>query len=274
MTRRLSHSAVPIAILTDFGYRDHYVGVMKGVIAKIAPDAPVIDITHGVPPQSIVAGAIGLRESWRFFPKRTVFLVVVDPGVGTVRLPIAIETRAGARFVGPDNGVLALAAEDAGIKRSVVLESARHRLPRASSTFHGRDIFAPAAAYLAAGTRLGALGPDLARIEPLNLPQPDATGDRVRGEIIYIDAFGNLVSNITRENIARLRTSFPGQQVSVRIAKGAPMKIFNTYGDAPSDAILATFGSFELLEIAMRNGNAADRIGCGIGASVIARITR
>src|SRR6202521_1603840 len=111
----------PIAILTDFGYRDHYAGAMKAVIASIAPAARVIDITHGIPPQSVIAGALALRACWRFFRKGTVFLAVVDPGVGTARLPIAIETRAGARFVGPDNGLLWLAANDAGIKRIVEL---------------------------------------------------------------------------------------------------------------------------------------------------------
>jgi S-adenosylmethionine hydrolase len=247
---------------------------MKGVIATIAPNAPMLDITHGVPAQSIVAGAIALRESWRFFPKRTVFLVVIDPGVGTVRLPIAIETRAGARFVGPDNGVMSLAAEAAGIRRVVVLESERYRLPDASTTFHGRDIFAPAAAHLAAGTRIAALGPDLASIERIDLPRPEIGRGRIRGEVIYVDGFGNLVTNITREDIAQLPLSFPGRQVWVRMQKGAPMKIFNTYGDAPPDAILATFGSFELLEIAVRNGNAAGRLGRRAGASVVAQVAR
>src|SRR5258708_10450431 len=138
----------PLAILTDFGYRDHYAGVMKGVIATIAPGANLIDITHGIEPQCTVAGAIALRESWRYFPRRTVFLAVIDPGVGTARAPIAIETRAGARFVGPDNGVLWLAASEAGIKRIVKLTSTRPRPSNVSTTFHRRDIFAPAAAHL------------------------------------------------------------------------------------------------------------------------------
>src|SRR5579864_6618069 len=160
-TGRSSGAAPPIAILTDFGYRDHYVGAMKGVIASIAPGAPLIDITHGVPPQSIAAGAIALAQTWRLFPPRTVFLVVVDPGVGTARLPVAIQTRAGARFVGPDNGVLSLALEEAGPSRAVELRAPRYRLARVSTTFHGRDIFAPAAAHLWRGVRLGALGPAL-----------------------------------------------------------------------------------------------------------------
>lgn len=264
----------PIAILTDFGYRDHYVGVMKGVIASIAPDAQVIDITHGVPPQSIVAGAIALRESWRFFPQRTVFLAVVDPGVGTSRLPVAIETRAGARFVGPDNGLLSLAADDAGIKTIICLESSRHRLANPSSTFHGRDIFAPAAAHLAGGVSLSALGSKLVRIEMLKLPKPEPVRDSIRGEVLYIDGYGNLITNISQRDVARLLSSFRAKSVSVRIKGSAPTKILNTYGDARSGAILATFGSFELLEIAVRDGSAARRLRCGVGDSVKVSVTR
>ena len=271
---RRPQSDAPIALLTDFGYRDHYAGAMKGVLASIAPDAALLDITHGVPPQSIAAGAIALRESWRFFPQRTVFLVVVDPGVGTSRLPIAVETRAGARFVGPDNGVLSLAARDAGIRRAVRLESTRHRLARPSSTFHGRDIFAPAAAFLSRGTPLGTLGSTLARIKPLHLPKPDRTAGGIRGEVLYVDGFGNLITNISRKDVARLHSSFPRKQVSVRIRGGAPMKILDTYGEARPGAILATFGSFEFLEIAVRDASAATRLGCGVGATVVARVAR
>src|SRR5262249_43067569 len=195
---RRSESAAPIALLTDFGYRDHYAGVMKGVLASIAPNAALLDITHGVPPQSITAGAIALRESWRFFPRRTVFLVVVDPGVGTSRLPIAVETHAGVRFVGPDNGVLSLAARDAGIRRAVRLESPPHRLATLTSTSHGRDIFAPAAAFLSRGTPLGTLVSKLSRIRPLHLPKPKGTAGAIRGEVLYVDAFGNLITNISR----------------------------------------------------------------------------
>jgi S-adenosylmethionine hydrolase len=273
VARRVA-SDLPVAVLTDFGYRDHYVGAMKGVIAGIAPDSKIIDITHGVPAQSIVAGAIALHQSWRFFPKQTVFLAVVDPGVGTARLPIAVGTKAGARFVGPDNGLLALAAEEAGIREVVAIDSPRYRLEDTSSTFHGRDIFAPAAAFLAHGTPLRALGRRVERIQPLPLPKPMAAGRRIRGEVIYADGFGNLVTNISRQSVSGLITSFPGQQVSVRIGNSAPMKIFNTYGDAPPGASLATFGSFELLEIAVHNGSAADRFGCGVGASVLARVVR
>ena len=178
----------PIAILTDFGYRDHYVGAMKGAIASIAPGAQLIDITHGVPPQSIAAGAIALAQSWRYFPARTIFLVVVDPGVGTARRAIAVETRTGARFVGPDNGVLAPALEDAGPARAVELNAVRYRRAQVSATFHGRDIFAPAAAHLWRGVRLEALGKVIRDgLTPLDLPQAREGVDELRGEILYVD---------------------------------------------------------------------------------------
>jgi S-adenosylmethionine hydrolase len=266
----LSRRPFPLAIITDFGYRDHYVGAMKGVIASIAPTATVIDITHGVPVQSIVAGALCLRETWRYFPPRTVFLAVVDPGVGTARAPIAIETRAGARLVGPDNGLLWLAANQAGIKRIVKLTSTRHRLTNVSATFHGRDIFAPAAAYLWGGTPISALGPSLRppSIVPLELPRPVASAREVRGEVLYVDAFGNLVSNIDRQAADQLRTRFRHKSLSVRIKRGAAMGLLDAYGDAPKGVPLAIFGSFNLLEVAIRDGNAATHFAAGPGTPV------
>ncbi|HEY2524296.1 MAG TPA: SAM-dependent chlorinase/fluorinase [Candidatus Binataceae bacterium] len=270
-----SRAAAPIAILTDFGYRDHYVGAMKGVIASIAPAAGVIDITHGVPAQSVAAGAVALAQSWRFFPRRTVFLAVVDPGVGTPRLPIEVETRAGARFVGPDNGVLSLALEEAGALRAVELRAPRYRLPNVSGTFHGRDIFAPAAAHLWRGVRLEALGPRIRQgLTRLELAEPREGVAELRGEVLYVDGFGNLVSNIGREALARFEARFPGMRLSVRIGKGAPMEILRAYGDARKGVPLATFGSFDLLEIAVRDGSAARRFAAGAGAIVTVRPLR
>ncbi|MGA9722887.1 MAG: SAM-dependent chlorinase/fluorinase [Candidatus Binatus sp.] len=258
----------PLAIITDFGYRDHYVGAMKGVIASIAPGATVIDITHGIPAQSIVAGAIALRESWRYFPPRTVFLAVVDPGVGTSRAPIAIETRAGARFVGPDNGLLWLAANEAGVTRIVKLTSPRHRLTNVSPTFHGRDIFAPAAAYLWRGTPISSFGPALRpnSIARLELPPPVDAARELRGQVIYVDGFGNLVSNIDRPAAERFGARFRHKYLSVRIEGGAAMRILDAYGDAPKGVPLAIFGSFSLLEVAIRDGNAAAHFAAGPGS--------
>ena len=264
----LARSSFPLAIITDFGYRDHYAGAMKGVIASIAPGATVIDITHGIPAQSVVAGAIALRESWRYFPARTVFLAVVDPGVGTARAPIAIETHAGARFVGPDNGLLWLAANQAGIKRIVKLTSLRHRLTNVSATFHGRDIFAPAAAYLWRGASISALGPALRSIVRLDLPPPVDSARELRGEVIYVDGFGNLVSNIDRQTAEQFGSRFRHKSLSVRIKRGAAMRLLDAYGDAPKGAPLAIFGSFGLLEVAVRDGSAAAHFAAGPGASV------
>jgi S-adenosylmethionine hydrolase len=269
-----SASRSPIAILTDFGYRDHYVGVMKGVIARIAPAARIIDITHGIPARSIVAGAIALKQSWHYFPKPTIFLAVVDPGVGTARLPIAIETRAGARFVGPDNGILWPAANDAGIARMVELRAPKYRLKSVSSTFHGRDIFAPAAAWLWSGTPLKSLGPSIAQMTQLAIPTPIRRGETLEGAVIYTDGFGNLVTNLDRETIDNFAASFHPARLLVRIGDGAAMEIVKAYGDAPSDAALATLGSFELLEIAIRDGSAASFFKSDAGAPVTVMLSK
>ena len=274
-TKKRSGGSVPIAMLTDFGYRDHYVGAMKGVIASIAPGAPVIDITHGVPAQSILAGAIALAQSWRLFPPQTVFMVVVDPGVGTTRLPVAVQTRAGARFIGPDNGVLSLALEEAGPARAVELRSPRYRLANVSTTFHGRDIFAPAAAHLWRGVKLEALGPSLREgLTRLDVPEPREGIEELRGEVLYVDSFGNLVSNIGRDALAQFEARFPAMRLSVRIDGGAPMEIVQAYGDVHKGVPLAAFGSFELLEIAVRDGSAAQHFAAGPGAIVTVRPLR
>ncbi len=266
-------SRPPIAILTDFGYRDHYAGVMRGVIAAIAPEARVIDLTHGVPSQSVVAGALALGQSWRYFPQETIFLAVVDPGVGTRRRAIAIDTRAGVRLVGPDNGLLSVAADEAGFRRAVELSSERFRLSGVSATFHGRDIFAPAAAHLWLGTPLRSFGPECRAIEKVSLGAPVVRGKRLTGSVIYVDGFGNLVTNIDRASLSGFQASFPACRLLVTIKNGPQIRIVNTYGDAPVGAPLAAFGSFELLEIAVRNGSAADVFGAREGASVTVRVS-
>lgn len=264
-----------IALLTDFGYRDHYAGVMKGVIAAIAPAASVIDITHGIPPQDIVAGALVLRQSWRFFAPRTIFVAVVDPGVGTQRLPLAIETRTGACFVGPDNGLLWPAADAAGIKRIVELRSPRYRLPQVSATFHGRDIFAPAAAWLARGVAVAALGPAVTGITRLDLTAGiEESARALTGTVVYVDTFGNFVTNLDRARVEGFVARFRGCRLLVRIKRRVSVEIRRAYGDVPVGAPLATFGSFDLLEIAVRDGSAADYFGAGAGTPVTLRAER
>ena len=264
----------PIALLSDFGSRDHYVGVMKGVIASLAPSAPIIDLTHGVPAQCVTAGALALRESWRFFPRHTVFLAVVDPGVGTARRAVAIETAAGARLVGPDNGVLWLAAEQAKVKRAVELDAPRYRLARVCDTFHGRDVFAPAAAYLWRGVALRAFGPAVADLARLDLGAVEQRARRLCGAVIYVDHFGNLISNITREQFEDFAARFPGRGVSIKIGVRARVRLARTYAQSAAGAAMALFGSFELLEIAVRDASAARRFHAGAGTAVEVNIDR
>ena len=262
-------STAPIVLLTDFGYRDHYAGVMRGVISILAPDAHVIDLTHGIPAQSVVAGALALAQSWRYFPSESIFVGVVDPGVGTARLPIAIETVAGARFVGPDNGLLSLAADAAGFARAVELRESRYRLDAVSATFHGRDVFSPAAAHLWRGVNLDALGPAVASLTRLDFCSDiTETDDNLCGAIIYIDGFGNLISNLDRSRITALQSRFRGRRLLVRINRGAPIPMLSAYGYAAAGAPLATFGSFNLLEVAVRDGNAADFFAASSGTPV------
>jgi S-adenosyl-L-methionine hydrolase (adenosine-forming) len=292
--KRTAAVAPPIVLLSDFGYQDHYAGVMRGVIATIAPAARVIDLTHGIPPQSVTAGAIALAQSWRYFPPRTIFVGVVDPGVGTARHPIAIETAAGAYFVGPDNGLLALAADAAGFKRAVELRNPRYRLDSISSTFHGRDVFAPAAAHLwlarspsrgrpADSMRMGrfkhpdpsfsSMGPtptSIVRIDPAAGVEEGASG--LRGEVIYVDGFGNLITNLDRARVSSFAARFRGSPLLVRIKRGAPIRIRQAYGDAPPASPLATFGSFGLLELAVRDGSAAARFAAGIGTPISIKV--
>lgn len=242
---------------------------MKGVIGRIAPGALITDITHGIPAQQVAAGAIVLAQSSSYFRARTVFVAVVDPGVGTERRAIAIATRAGSIFVGPDNGLLWLAARAAGIERIVELRNPRYRLTTISSTFHGRDIFAPAAAWLARGTRLEALGPRVERIielDPAAGASEDAEG--LHGSVIYTDHFGNLITNLGRARVEQFAGGVSHARLSVRSKGRAPIAMHPTYGEVAAGEALALFGSFDLLEIAVRDGSAAERCGIATGEAI------
>jgi S-adenosylmethionine hydrolase len=272
MIARPSGPRAPIAILTDFGYRDHYAGVMKGVIASICPQARIIDITHGIPPQQVLAAALALRECVNFFPRRTIFLAVVDPGVGTDRRAIAVETRSGLRLVGPDNGLLWPAAERAQIKRIVELGSARYRLPKLSASFHGRDIFAPAAAWIWRGVPLEEFGAPLQTMMQLDPgTRVVQKQNQLNGEVIYVDGFGNLITNISRATFERFASRYPKCRLSIRFERQGPLLLRNTYAEAPQGAPVAIFGSFDLLEIAVRDANAATHFGAQLGTPVLIR---
>jgi S-adenosylmethionine hydrolase len=253
-----------ITLLTDFGIADGYAGIMKGVIYGIAPSAQIIDISHQIAAQDVRGGALVLHSAVPFFPRGSVHVAVVDPGVGSARAPIVIATEA-AVFVGPDNGLLAPAvAAQGGPCGCWRIENTAFLRPAVSRTFHGRDIFAPAAAHLALGVRPEEIGPPHAAIKPLPLPQPECSAAAVRGEVIYVDHFGNLISNISADDLKPFATA--GLSVSINDVSDVPLVSAYAQG-APSGA-LAVINSWGLLEVAVRDGHAAQMLSAGAGTRV------
>ncbi|PPS43477.1 S-adenosyl-l-methionine hydroxide adenosyltransferase family protein [Chroococcidiopsis sp. TS-821] len=244
----------PIAILTDFGLSDVYVGVMKGVIAQINPQINIIDLTHQIPPQNIAAARFCLMNAYPYFPDGTIYLAVVDPGVGSTRRAIAVEFASGF-LVGPDNGIFSGVLSQSPAIRAVELTHPRYwRVEQSSATFHGRDIFAPVAAHLASGVALQDLGNeiDVPSLAELNLPSPTLTDTRIEGCIQYIDGFGNLVTNI------------PGNYVTgkrwIVVARGGEIPGCETYSDRPIGSTIALVGSHGWVEIAVNCGDARSQL--------------
>lgn len=257
-----------IALLTDFGIRDHYAGTMKGVALGICPDATLVDITHDIPPHDVLAGALELAASYKYFPAGTIFLVVVDPGVGSIRRGLAAEA-AGYRFVAPDNGVLTAVFKEAAPKRVVELTERRYTRPTVSRTFEGRDRFAPAAAWLAKGIELTGLGRGLTSWHRLSIPEPVISDDRIVAEVLRVDRFGNLVTNIERRDFERFAG---GGQLTVMAGPHPVGKVVATYSDAEPRSVCALFGSTDQLEVAVNGGSAAEQLSLGRRAPVV--ITR
>jgi len=253
-----------IAMLTDFGTRDHYAGSLKGVVLTLCPDAVLVDISHDIPPHDILTGALELAACYRFFPPGTIFLTVVDPGVGSARLGLAAEA-GDYRFVAPDNGVLTAVFAETPPKRVVSLTERRFARPTISKTFEGRDRFAPAAAWLARGAEVKALGSAVREFVRLDIPQPQQEGDRIAGAVLRVDRFGNLVTNIPRAMVERLAGRGP-----IRITVGATSvdRLVETYAGVAAGAICALFGGSDYLEIAENGGDAATRLGLAAGAPV------
>jgi S-adenosylmethionine hydrolase len=235
-----------VALLTDFGLADPWVGIMKGVIAGIAPEARMIDVTHGVPAQDVRAAALHLDAAWRYFPVGTAFLCVVDPGVGSARRPVVVRA-ADRLFVGPDNGLFGLLP---GAEARLL--EAPWGLPDPSRTFQGRDLFAPAAARLCAGARFEDVGRSLGAPTPIDLPLPDGT----RGQVLLVDRFGNLITNL------------PGRDVGVVRIGGQSAPVAHTYASVERGALVAVTGSTGRLEVSVREGSAAERLALGVGARV------
>jgi hypothetical protein len=261
--------AGPIVLLTDYGLQDTYVGVLKGVIARIAPEVPVIDLVHHIRPQQVRQGAYALWIAEPYFPDGSIFVAVVDPGVGTERRAVAVEINR-KLFVAPDNGLLSFLQQRYGVERAVVLENPAYRLPRVSSTFHGRDIFAPAAAYLAQGVRLEQLGMPIDPRSLVQLPPPRCEyQDGVwLGEILHIDRFGNLITSLPAERLQIGTTPQERSRWRVAVKSRIVAGISTTFADVAEGEFCAYVGSDGLLELARRNGNAAIALEVNIGETV------
>jgi S-adenosyl-L-methionine hydrolase (adenosine-forming) len=249
-----------VTLTTDFGVQDSFVGTMKGVILSRCPDAQLVDITHEVPPQQVRSGALRLAAAAPFFPPGTVHLAVVDPGVGSARRAIAIEAD-GYRFVGPDNGLLSFAAPRAAPGwYAVEIANRQHMLQRVSPTFHGRDVFAPAAAHLANGGALADLGPEIPSVEELHLYPATREDQRLVGSVLDVDHFGNLTTNVRAGQLANAEIE--------RVCVGsAEIGELSRWYD-PSHELIALINSDGWLEIAAPGGNASACLGVGIDAPV------
>jgi S-adenosylmethionine hydrolase len=240
---------------------------MRGVALSVCPDATLVDITHEIAPQDVLGGAIELAAAYKFFPRGTIFLCVVDPGVGSGRRGLAAES-SGYRFVAPDNGLLTMVFREAAPTSVVELTNRQYARPTISRTFEGRDRFAPAAAWLARGVELVALGTPLTTWEMLRVPVPQMDSSELRGIVFRIDRFGNLVTNVDR---GAFDVFAAGQRVEIDVDGHRVGQIVQTYAEAESGSVCALFGSSEHLEIAVRGGSAAERLVVSRGAPVLVR---
>jgi len=258
-----------ITFLTDFGLQDDFVGTCHGVIAGIAPDARVIDLTHGIPPQAVLQGALVLRNTVPYVPAG-VHLAVVDPDVGGKRRAVAVRTAGGRTFVGPDNGLLMLAADELGVEAAHELADGRFRLPAVSHTFHARDVFAPAAAHLAAGVRIGELGPavDPGTLVRIELPAPAVGRTQISSTVLVVDRFGNVSTNAHREHVAALGVE-SGARVEIRLALDRYYALLaETFADAPPGELILYEDSYGLMTLAISRGDAAGLTGVRAGDEI------
>ncbi len=270
-----------IVLLTDFGLQDSYIGMMKGVIASIAPHFTVVDLTHGIPPGDVHRGAFHLWQSIPFFPDRTIFVAVVDPGVGTNRRALGASWP-GFTCLVPDNGLLTYVCQRSKPVEIVELASEDFMLPNVSATFHGRDLFAPAAAHLALGTPLRKMGPKAKDILKLPLPSLSIDADgTVRGQILFADRFGNLITSLglmhtEGENLvldpwlsSRSEVHYRRGEVCALLPDGTQLTISNTFGDVDRGQPVAYIGSSGLLEIGVNKGNAELMLGLATNQEIM-----
>ena len=256
-------SAPLIALLTDFGMADGYVGVMKGVILGIAPGTALVDLTHEIPPQDVRAAAWVLHTSWRSFPPGAIFLCVVDPGVGSARRPIALQA-GGCVFIGPDNGLFSYVLSSDPDAHAVTLENPRYLLPQRSATFHGRDLFAPAAAWLAAGIPTEELGQPLATesLARLALPQPVWQGKMLIAHCTHVDRFGNILTDVGG---ALAQAVFAAPSARLTLAGHVVTARARAFAEGPADALFLYLDSSGYLAIARRDGSAQATLALSTG---------
>jgi S-adenosylmethionine hydrolase len=264
---------VIITFLTDFGLQDDFVGTCHGVIKRITPEAEIIDITHGIPPQRVLQGALVLRNTLPYMPVG-VHLAVVDPGVGGSRRPLALRDAEGRLYVGPDNGLLLPAAERfGGVVEAHELANPEYALQRVSRTFHGRDLFSPAAAYLAQGVELGDLGPPVAAetLARLDLPQATIGEGKAEASVLYIDRYGNVQVNLDREDMEQIEIA-PGTRVELD-CKGEHYYAVaaRTFADARPGDILLYEDSYRNIALAINGGNAAEMFAAQPGDAISIR---
>lgn len=257
-----------ITLTTDFGLNDHFVGVIKGVILNVVPDAEIVDISHSVQAFDVLDGALTIAQSYSYFPSGTVHMVVVDPGVGTARRPILV-TSDRHHFVAPDNGVLSLVygKEERLHIRHITAE--HYYLQPVSKTFHARDIFSPVAAWLAKGVDPEKFGDEITDFVRFNAPKPKTIdGNTLRGVVLKVDRFGNLVTNITPEDAPMLFASEPAP-FKIRIGKHEVTQLHSNYSEGAPGEIFGILGSMGYLEIAADRGSAAKIVGTGKGSEVL-----
>lgn len=257
-----------VALLSDFGTRDHYAGTLKAVVLSVCPDATLVDIGHEIPAHDVLAGALELAACYRYFPAGTIFLVVVDPGVGSSRRGIAADC-GDYKFVAPDNGVLAAVFRESPPRKVVELTERKYARPTVSRTFEGRDRFAPAAGWLAKGVALVSLGRSITNFQVLDLPRPVVAAGEISGEVMRVDRFGNLITNIDRRTLEQFSR---GGAIAISAAGRDIARVVATYAEAPAGELCALFGSTEHLEIALNAGDAARALGLARGAAVRVRL--
>jgi S-adenosylmethionine hydrolase len=264
-----------VTFLSDFGLQDDFVGTCHGVIKRIAPETQIIDVTHGIPPQQVLQGALVLANTLPYMPVG-VHLAVVDPGVGGRRRALALEDTDGRFFVGPDNGLLVPAAERAGIAAAHELANPEYALDSISRTFHGRDLFAPAAAHLSRGVPIGELGPPLAvdALVRLDLPQPELRPDRIAATVLYVDAFGNIALNVTREHATEAGI-MPGTQVELELGGERFYAVAaRTFTDARPGDIMLYEDSYRNMSVAINGGSAGEMLHARAGQSIRINVGR